>query len=114
MDLQKQMNELMGLSFNGQIGVTTFEQRVKKYAETYHTLQLQQTGVKSSVSIELKDWDYECADGCCTTFGTKLLLNGKELEHPNEEILDNSYVGCDVQIALHAVLKELGYEVTFV
>jgi hypothetical protein len=77
-------------------------------------LQLQQTGVKSSVSIELKDWDYECADGCCTTFGTKLLLNGKELEHPNKEILDNSYVGCDVETALHAVLKELGYNVKFV
>ena len=85
-----------------------------KIAENNQALQLQQTGVKSSVSIELKDWDYECADGCCTSFGTKLLLNGKELEHPNEEILDNSYVGCDVQTALHAVLKELGYEVTFV
>lgn len=82
--------------------------------ELEQALQLQQTGVKSSVSIELKDWDYECADGCCTTFGTKLLLNGKELEHPNEEILDNSYVGCDVETALHAVLKELGYKVTFV
>ena len=81
---------------------------------SHQALQLQQTGVKSSVSIELKDWDYECADGCCTSFGTKLLLNGKELEHPNEEILDNSYVGCDVQTALHAGLKELGYEVTFV
>ena len=90
---------------------------MEKYLESYkkdQALQLQQTGVKSSVSIELKDWDYDCADGCCTTFGTKLLLNGKELEHPNEEILDNSYVGCDVQTALHAVLKELGYEVTFV
>lgn len=87
---------------------------IKTLLTEYQALQLQQTGVKSSVSIELKDWDYECADGCCTTFGTKLLLNGKELEHPNEEILDNSYVGCDVQTALHAVLKELGYEVTFV
>ena len=45
MDLQKQMNELLELSFNGQIGITTFEERVKKYAETYHTLQLKQTCV---------------------------------------------------------------------
>ena len=85
-----------------------------KIADIDQALQLLQAGVKSSVSIELKDWDYECADGCCTSFGTKLILNGKELEHPNEEIFDNSYVGCDVQTALHAILKELGYKVTFV
>jgi hypothetical protein len=76
-------------------------------------LQLQQTGVKSSVLIEFKEWDYTCGDGCCTSFGTKLLLNGKELEHPNEEIKDNSYVGDDTQTAIHAILKELGYDVKF-
>jgi len=79
----------------------------------YHTLQLQQTGVKSSVFIEFKEWDYNCGDGCCTSFGTKLFLNGKELEHPNEEIKDNSYVGDDTQTAIHAILKELGYDVKF-
>ena len=98
---------------------TEMNMTLEKFAYTdalkkARALQLQQTGVKSSVSIELKDWDYECADGCCTTFGTKLLLNGKELEHPNKENLDNSYVGCDVETALHAVLKELGYNVKFV
>ena len=103
---------------NGIYGDISYTKQLNKYI-TYlenknQVLQLQQDTVKSSVSIELKDWDYECADGCCTTFGTKLLLNGKELEHPNEKILDNSYVGCDVQTALHAVLKELGYEVNFV
>ena len=65
------------------------------------------------LKITFKEWDYTCGDGCCTTFGTKLYLNDKELEHPNTEILDNSYVGEDVQTALHAVLKELGYEVEF-
>jgi hypothetical protein len=65
------------------------------------------------LKITFKEWDYTCGDGCCTTFGTKLYLNDKELEHPNTDILDNSYVGEDVQTALHAVLKELGYEVEF-
>lgn len=65
------------------------------------------------LKITFKEWDYTCGDGCCTTFGTKLYLNDKELEHPNTDILDNSYVGEDVQTALHAVLKKLGYEVEF-
>lgn len=94
--------------------IKRLKEMYKKDNKETQAEQLPQDAVKSSVCIELKDWDYECADGCCTSFGTKLLLNGKELEHPNEEILDNSYVGCDVQTALHAVLKELGYKVTFV
>jgi hypothetical protein len=77
-------------------------------------MQLQQTGVKSSVFIEFKEWDYTCGDGCCYLFVTKLLLNGKELEHPNEEIKDSSYVGDNIQTAIHAILNELGYEVKFV
>lgn len=108
--IEEEIDKLEAYKSNGILSVKGSE----LLTELKQALQLQQTGVKSSVSIELKDWDYDCADGCCTTFGTKLLLNGKELEHPNEEILDNSYVGCDVQTALHAVLKELGYKVTFV
>jgi hypothetical protein len=63
------------------------------------------------VKITLEDWDYTCGDGCCTSYGTKLYLNNKELEHPNPDILDNGYVGMSVETALHAVLKKLGYEV---
>lgn len=48
MDLQKQLDELMRDSFNGQITMSEFEKRVKGYAETYNTLQLQQTGVSGS------------------------------------------------------------------
>ena len=114
MEQFKAINDIkIGLEVQERLGtISDFNKQL--LTELDQALQLQQTGVKSSVSVELKDWDCECADGCCTSFGTKLLLNGKELEHPNEEILDNSYVGCDVQTALHAVLKELGYEVTFV
>jgi hypothetical protein len=63
------------------------------------------------VKITLEEWDYTCGDGCCTSFGTKMYLNGKELEHPNPEVDDNSYVGDNVTTALLAVLKELGYQV---
>jgi hypothetical protein len=65
------------------------------------------------LKITLEDWDYTCGDGCCYSYGTKLHLNGKELEHPNPEIHDNGYLGMDVTTALQSVLKELGYEVEF-
>jgi hypothetical protein len=63
------------------------------------------------VKITLEEWDYTCGDGCCYSYGTKVYLDGKELEHPNPEVDDNSYVGDNVSTALLAVLKELGYEV---
>jgi hypothetical protein len=63
------------------------------------------------LKITLEDWDYTCGDGCCYSYGTKLYLNDKELEHPNPEVQDNGYVGMDVNTALLATLKELGYEV---
>lgn len=65
------------------------------------------------IKITFTDWHYQCGDKCCDNYGTRLSLNNKELEHPNPEIHDNGYVGDDVQTALHAVLKELGYEVEF-
>lgn len=45
MDLQKQLSKLEQDSFNGQISISDFRKRVQTYAETYHALQLQQTGV---------------------------------------------------------------------
>jgi hypothetical protein len=66
-----------------------------------------------TIKIKFESWDYTCGDGCCTSYGTRLYLNDKELEHPNPEIWDNGYVGEDTQTALHAVLKELGFNVEF-
>jgi hypothetical protein len=63
------------------------------------------------VKITLEEWDYTCGDGCCYSYGTRIYLNGKELEHPNPEVQDNSDVGSSVVASLLAVLKELGYEV---
>ncbi|WP_296683540.1 hypothetical protein [Flavobacterium sp.] len=65
------------------------------------------------LKITFEDWDYECGDGCCTSYGTYISLNDERLEHPNPEVLDNSYVGMDVEQSLEAVLKKLGYEVEF-
>lgn len=28
-------------------------------------------------TIELKEWDHRCGDGCCYTYGTELWVNGK-------------------------------------
>lgn len=66
---------------------------------------------KEKLDIQLKSWDYTCADGCCTDFGTQLFLNGEVLEHPDKTITDNGYVGECVETALKAVLNKLGYEV---
>jgi len=63
------------------------------------------------LKIKLESWHYQCADGCCDNYGTNLYLNGKQLEHPDPRISNNGYLGEDVYTALHAVLKELGYEV---
>ena len=65
----------------------------------------------TKLKITLEDWDYTCGDGCCTDYGTKLYLKDKLLEHPNPEQWNNNYIGGDVETALQAVLKELGYEV---
>ena len=65
------------------------------------------------LNIRLEDWDYTCGDGCCYSYGVYLYLNGKKLKHPNPEVHDNGYLGMDVETALKAVLKELGYEVVF-
>lgn len=69
--------------------------------------------MQDKIQITFEDWHYQCADGCCDSYGTYLYLNGQKLEHPNPEIFDNGYLGIDTQTALHAVLKKLGYEVEF-
>ena len=62
-----------------------------------------------SLKITLKEWDYTCGDGCCTEYGTQILIDGKEVEHYDEEQVVNAYIGCDVEVALKSVLKHLGF-----
>lgn len=69
------------------------------------------------LKIELKGWDYTCGDGCCTDYGTELVLNGKTLDHPDstdDEYMNGAYVGDSVYLSLKAVLQELGYEVEII
>ena len=53
------------------------------------------------IKIDLKNWTYTCADGCCTEWGVDILLNGKELKGN----------GGDVKETLTVIFKELGINV---
>lgn len=56
------------------------------------------------VKIELDEYSYNCADGCCTNFGTTTTVNGVELDLHNQ----------DAGTILQMVLKHLGYEVELI
>jgi len=56
---------------------------------------------KRKLKIELNEYCYNCADGCCTHYGTITKVNGQELELHND----------DTATILKQVLKHLGYEV---
>lgn len=62
-----------------------------------------------TIKITLKNWHYQCSDGCCDNYGTEVLVNGTLLDHP--EGLGSGYVGDDVELSLRAVLEHLGYNV---
>ena len=58
-------------------------------------------------TIELKDWDWECGDGCCYDYGTELIIDGVSLSKHFDtcngafpEILKKLFdeVGVDVKI----------------
>ena len=53
------------------------------------------------VNIELKEYWHDCGDGCCTTYGTIVKVNGVELDCQNE----------DVDTILQSVFEHLGYKV---
>lgn len=54
------------------------------------------------VIIELKDWDYHCGDGCCSEYGTQIIVNGEDCE--------NSHAGGDVEKSIEFLLTKLGIE----
>lgn len=58
---------------------------------------------KKKVKIEIRDWYYECGDGCCSDTGSELHLDGVAV--------GNQYTGDDAEAALEAVLSALGYNV---
>ena len=54
----------------------------------------------NKLKIQLDEYYSSCGDGCCTNYGTKTTVNGKELPLRNQ----------DVATILQQVLTELGYE----
>ena len=56
---------------------------------------------EEKIKIELLEYTYDCADGCCTNYGTITKINGVELECHNQ----------DTETILREILEHLGYDV---
>jgi hypothetical protein len=56
---------------------------------------------KPKIKIDLIEYDYDCADGCCTTYGTITKVNDIELHFHNQ----------DSGTIITQILEHLGYEV---
>lgn len=56
---------------------------------------------QSKLIITLDDYCYNCADGCCTNYGTVVKVDGVEMPFHNQ----------DVKTILEQVLQHLGYDV---
>jgi hypothetical protein len=56
---------------------------------------------KPKIKIDLIEYNYDCADGCCTTYGTITKVNDIKLHFHNQD------AGSIVQ----QILEHLGYEV---
>lgn len=54
-----------------------------------------------TLHITLAEYDYDCADGCCTNFGTVVKVNGVEMELHNQ----------DTATIIEQILTHLGYQV---
>jgi len=55
---------------------------------------------KKKLVIELNEYSYNCADGCCTNYGTIVKVDGVEMPYHNQ----------DTPTILEEVLRHLGYE----
>ena len=56
------------------------------------------------VKVEINDYTYDCADGCCTDFGTQVIVNDVELDLHNQ----------DAGTIVRQILEHLGYEVELI
>ena len=57
-------------------------------------------GLEDEVLIELEEWNHTCGDGCCSTYGTNIYINGEQIEDED---------GMNPHQLLQAVLTKLGY-----
>lgn len=60
--------------------------------------------IDKRVTVEFNEYDYQCADGCCNTWGFEVRVNGVELDAQN----------LDVQTQVQQILEHLGYEVEII
>lgn len=58
----------------------------------------------TKIKIELNQYHNNCADGCCTSYGTITKVNGQELECHNT----------DAPTIVKQILEHLGYEVEMI
>jgi len=56
------------------------------------------------VVIYIEDYFYDCADGCCTNYGTIVKVDGIEMPFHNS----------DTKTILEEVLRHLGFEVEII
>ena len=56
------------------------------------------------IKIELDEYDYDCADGCCTNYGVVVTVNGEELTAHNS----------DTAMIIRNILSHMGYDVEVV
>lgn len=54
------------------------------------------------MEVKLKYWDHTCGDGCCTSSGTDVFIDGVRVSQGDNE---------NIEIILSDVLKHLGYDV---
>jgi len=59
---------------------------------------------EKKVKIELNEYCYDCADGCCTNYGTIVKVNGIEMPSHNQ----------DAATIVSQILNHLGYKVELV
>jgi hypothetical protein len=56
------------------------------------------------IKIKINHWEHTCADGCCTTYGSDINVNGKQIKL-------NDYTTENI---LKEVLTELGFNVEII
>jgi hypothetical protein len=60
--------------------------------------------MKPKVKIELNEYCHTCSDGCCTDYGTNVVVNGVDMPLNNQ----------DTATILTQILEHLGYDVEIV
>lgn len=54
------------------------------------------------IKLEVIDWEHTCDDGCCTSWGTDVKINGEKVV---------TIEGDDIADTLVSIIERLGYKV---